>query len=118
MCHFVVLQTFEMTGDLVSMQGSFGHYSLRRLPGAGQENPYRGGHGGTPGISCMHDPCNRILQGSLHVLLRLARSAEGGASPHVFHLLPSRRILEVKARPRQAVNVGFGWEESMMLLTT
>src|SRR5579862_4741479 len=41
--------------------------------------------------------------------------------PHVylrFYLRPRKRMREVKARPWQAANVGVGWVESMMLLTT
>src|SRR5579862_83233 len=35
-----------------------------------------------------------------------------------IYLRPRKRMREVKARPSQALKVGVGWVESMMLLTT
>ena len=44
--------------------------------------------------------------------------ADEGVRPYTSYLRPSRRILEVKALPWQAVKVGMGWEESITLFTT
>ena len=53
-------------------------------------------------------------------LLRLALlgGADEGVRPYTNYLRPSKRILDVKALPWQAVKVGFGWEESITLFTT
>jgi len=97
------------------MQGSFGHYSFSACVGglAIRGAPWGFRRKGARWIV----RAQRFVAASRDPSLRSGREADGGVRPYTSYLLPRRRILEVKARPWQEVNVGSGWAESITLLT-